>query len=385
LNQEVRRDEKGRLCHNAVSSSTARGKFVRKEVVVAVALVVLAAVTASSNPAFTSFDNLSNTALQVALLGVIAIAAGLVIITGGIDLSIGSMVSLSAVIVAKIAVSTQFGGMGKPLWLAIIVALGVATLLGAFQGMLISRLGLQPFIVTLGGMMCFRGIAQTITAGGNITINAIELPQLRNLRYTGPKFSVARGVDAFGDPVQDTFVLGAPILIFIGIALVAAYLLHFTVYGRRLYAVGGNREAARYAGVPVKATETSVYALSGLLAGVAGILNAANLGDTTHNMGNTYELYAIAAAVLGGVSLRGGEGTVLGIVLGAALFRLLENGINMVQPVIDRAVGSKNWNFNDSREIVIGGVILGAVLFDQASQAWRNYRQTRKPKAKPET
>lgn len=355
---------------------------MRKEVVVAVALILLCAVTAVSNPAFMSFDNLSNTALQIALLGVIAIAAGFVIVTGGIDLSIGSMVSLSAVIVAKIAVSPQYGGIGKPLWLAIVVALGVATLLGAFQGFLIARLGLQPFIVTLGGMMCFRGIAQTITSGGNITINAVELPELRNLRYWGPSFSVQGGVDAFGDPIPDTFVLGAPILIFIVIAVFAAYLLHFTVYGRRLYAVGGNREAARYAGVPVKATETSVYALSGLLAGVAGILNGANLGDCTHAMGNTYELYAITAAVLGGVSLRGGEGTVIGIVLGAALFRLLENGINMVQPIIDKRFGSQNWNLNNSREIVIGAVILGAVLLDQASQAWRNYRQTRRPKAR---
>jgi ribose transport system permease protein len=358
---------------------------VRKEVVVGIALVALCAVTAYSNPAFTSFDNLSNTALQIALLGVIAIAAGFVIITGGIDLSIGSMVSLSAVIVAKVAVSPEYTGMGKPLWLAILVALGVATFLGAFQGFLIARLGLQPFIVTLGGMMCFRGIAQTITSGGNITVSATELPQLRNLRYHGPTFSVQRGVDGFGEPLQDVFVLGAPVLIFIGLALVASYLLHFTVYGRRLFAVGGNREAARYAGVPVRSTETSVYALSGFLGGVAGILNAGNLGDVTHGLGNTYELYAIAAAVLGGVSLRGGEGTVVGIVLGAALFRLLENGINMVQPVIDRAVGSKQWNLNDSREIVIGAVILGAVLFDQATQAWRNYRQTRRPRAKAES
>jgi ribose transport system permease protein len=361
-----------------------RGTYVRKEVVVGVALLVMGAVTAYSNPAFASLNNLSNVALQIALLGVIALGAGLVIVTGGIDLSIGSMVGLTAVIVGKLAAGPEFTGMGKPLWLAIIVGVGVATLLGAFQGVLIARLGLQPFIVTLGGMLCFRGIAQTITQGGNITINDKEHPTFRHLREWGPSFSVQKGTDGFGDPLLDTFILGAPVLIFIGLALLAAYLLHFTVYGRRLFAVGGNREAARYAGVPVKATETSVYAVSGFLAGVAGVLYASYLGDITHGLGATYELYAIAAAVLGGVSLRGGEGTVIGVVLGAALFRLLENGINMLQPVVDRTFASAQWKLDNSREIVIGAVILGAVLFDQATQAWRNYRQTRRPKAKVE-
>ena len=351
---------------------------MRKEVVVALALVMLCSVTAVSNPAFTKFSNLTNTTLQISMLGVIALGAGFVIITGGIDLSIGSLMGLTAVIVVKISAGPQLGGMGKPLWLGLTAGIGVATLLGLMQGLMIARLGLQPFIVTLGGMLCFKGVSQTITQGGSMAVNDVDLPALRNLRFKGPSFQMERGVDGFGEPLIDTFVLGAPAIIFLIIAAVLAYLLHFTVFGRRLYAVGGNREAARYAGVPVKSVETSAYALSGFLAGVGGVLYAAYTGDVNHELGATYELYAIAAAVLGGCSLRGGEGTVVGIMLGAALFKLLENGINMVQPVVDRLFTSSNFKLDNSRNIVIGAVILGAVLLDQATQAWRRYRQTRK-------
>lgn len=355
-----------------------RGNHVRKEVVVAVALVILCTVTAISNPAFTKFSNLTNTTLQISMLGVIALGAGFVIITGGIDLSIGSLIGLTAVIVVKIAAGEHLGGMGKPLWMALVIGIGIATLLGLIQGLMVARLGLQPFIVTLGGMLCFKGVSQTITQGGSMPVNDVDLPALRNLRFQGPSFQMERGVDGFGEPLMDTYILCAQAIIFLAIAAVLAYLLHFTVFGRRLFAVGGNREAARYAGVPVKSVETSAYALSGFLAGVGGVLYASYSGDVSHELGSTFELYAIAAAVLGGCSLRGGEGTVVGIVLGAALFKILENGINMVQPVVDRAFPTSGFKLDNSRNIVIGAVILGAVLFDQATQAWRNYRQTRK-------
>jgi ribose transport system permease protein len=165
-----------------------------------------------------------------------------------------------------------------------------------------------------------------------------------------------------GDPL-----LPYPLLIFIGVALVATYVLHFTVYGRYLYAIGGNREAAEYSGVAVKRVEASSYVISSGLGGVAGVCYAAYIGQMSQQVGIAYEMYAIAAAVLGGCSLRGGQGTILGIVIGSAMMRVIDNGINMFQlPYVDPNGVQRIWRLNPNWTfVIIGAVILLAVILDQ--------------------
>jgi ribose transport system permease protein len=164
------------------------------------------------------------------------------------------------------------------------------------------------------------------------------------------------------------------------VAILSAYILHFTVFGRYIYAIGGNRDAAEYSGINVKVVETMTYVISGGLAGVAGVCYAAYIGQMSQQVGIAYELYAIAGAVLGGVSLRGGEGTVLGAIIGAAVMRVIDNGINMFQFKYRDAENIRriwrldpNWNF-----IIIGAVILVAVILDQVAHIVQANRRTRK-------
>jgi ribose transport system permease protein len=248
--------------------------------------------------------------------------------------------------------------------------MGIALLIGLAQGLLITRLNLQPFIVTLGGMLLIRGVSQTIVRGGSLSVSLVEGPggsQFRDLANEGLFYYR-------GDPL-----LPYPVLIFLIVALVAAYVLHFTVFGRYVYAIGGNRDAAEYSGIHVKRVETSTYVISAGLAGLAGICYAAYVGQVSHSVGVAYELYAIAAAVLGGCSLRGGEGTVLGIVIGSAVMRVIDNGITMFQYRYADAAGqaqtfrlNTNWTF-----VIIGGVILVAVILDQVVHIAQAKRRTR--------
>lgn len=324
---------------------------MRRELGMSVALILMCLGLWISNPDFLGHSNAINTLRQISMLGIFAIGIGFVIISGGIDLSIGSMVGLTGVIIAKIS-STQAGGLGHSLWVGIPVAVGIALLLGLLQGLLITRLNLQPFIVTLGGMLLFRGVSQTIAEGGTLSLGGSPLLKLAN-----------EGILPFGgEPL-----LPYPFVIFLGVIAVATYVLHFTVYGRYVYAIGGNRDAAEYSGVRVRRIETSTYVISAGLAAVAGICYAAYIGQMSQQVGIAYELYAIAAAVLGGCSLRGGEGTVLGIVIGSAIMRVIDNGINMFQLLYVDEEGIRriwrldpNWTF-----VIIGAVILVAVVLDQ--------------------
>ena len=174
---------------------------------------------------------------------------------------------------------------------------------------------------------------------------------------------------------------------FIGVALVATYVLHFSVFGRHLFAIGGNRDAALYSGVPVKRIECSTYVISAGLAGVAGIGYAAYIGQMSHSVGEGYELYAITAAVIGGCSLRGGEGTILGVMIGTAVIRVLDNGINMFKIPITNAAGQQvSWSLSDNwRNVIIGAVILAAVILDQMSHVLKNRKRTATAQAKPVT
>jgi ribose transport system permease protein len=322
------------------------------------------------NPDFVGSDNMRNTAGQIAMLGIFAIGTSFVIVTGGIDLSVGSIIGLTGVLIAKVS-SPAIGGMNYNIWLGIGVAMGTALLIGLVQGLLITRLGLQPFIITLGGMLLIRGVSQVITDGGTISLGSNS--PLRDF-YGNGLFYTGRAPDLLP-------LIPYPVLIFLIGIVVATYLLHFTVFGRYIYAIGGNRDAAAYSGIPVKRVETITYVISAGSAGIAGICYAAYIGQMTHTVGVAYELYAIAAAVIGGVSLRGGEGTVAGIVIGAAMMRVIENGINLFKINVhgqDWRLGSK-WNF-----VVIGAVILVAVTSDQIVHLMQERRRTRQAGPKPQ-
>ena len=314
-------------------------------------LLAIVATTASRiasaavvEPRFLSAYNLQNLARLVAFLGLIALGQGIVIVAGGIDLSVGAVVGLAALLIALLSGPAPLPAAlaavlpGHPLAVATSVALVMAAMvgLGALQGAMITGLGLQPFIVTLGGMMAMRGVAHVLTRGGTAGL--------------GP------GHDAFRGLAGGT-VLGAvpiPVVVLLGAAVLVHALLHHTVLGQSLYAIGRNEEAARYAGVDVGRVKRIAYTLCAALAAAAGVLYAAYLPSVQPAFGTAFELYAIAAAVLGGCSLRGGEGTVLGILAGAVLMRLITNGINLLGI-------STHWEL-----VVIGVVIVAAAVLDVA-------------------
>ena len=337
---------------------------MRREIGIGVALFVLCLGLWVSNSDFLGPSNAINTLRQISMLGIFAIGISFVIITGGIDLSIGSVIGLTGVLIAKMS-SPNAPGLGYPLWVGILVGLAAALSIGLIQGLLITRLRLQPFIVTLGGMLLIRGLSQTIVEGGTISLGGSPLLGLAN----GGVLQL--GLDA---------LIPYPMLIFLGTIAVATYVLHFTVFGRYLYAIGGNREAAEYSGIAVQKVETLSYVISAGLGGVAGICYAAYIGQMSQQVGVAYEMYAIAAAVLGGCSLRGGEGTILGIVIGSAMMRVIDNGINMFQlPYVDPDGIPRIWRLNPNWTfIIIGAVILLAVVLDQVVHVVQDKRRLRR-------
>ena len=242
---------------------------MKRELGMGAALAVICLALFISNGDFLGQSNAVNTLRQISMLGIYAIGVGFVIVTGGIDLSVGSVVGLTGVIIARIS-SQATGGGGHSLLLGIVVALGVALLIGLAQGLLITRLNLQPFIVTLAGMLFIRGISQTVVQGGTLSLGTSPLLGLAN----GGLFMHG------GDPLVPW-----PLLIFLGVIAGGGYVLHATVFGRYLYAIGGNREAAAYSGIPVKRIETTTYVISAGLAGVAGVCYAAYIGQMSQQVG----------------------------------------------------------------------------------------------------
>jgi ribose/xylose/arabinose/galactoside ABC-type transport system permease subunit len=293
----------------------------------AIAIAVEILVFGLIAPGFLSFANLVNVSLQTAITGILAVGMTLVILTGGIDLSIGSVVALAGVSAAYVAGVN--GALALPAALA--VGLGV----GAITGVLVAGFRVAPFVVTLAGLTVARGVAFLLTGGRSVG-------------------SLPEGFTFLGQAVP----LGLPLPVWILAFVVAAghFLLARTILGRQIYAVGGNPEASWLAGVPVQAVLLAVYLLNGLLAGLAGAILAARLGAGIPNSGQLYELDVIAAVVVGGTSLTGGRGGVLGSLLGALFIGTLNNGLNLsgVDPYLQK--------------IVLGVVILAAVLIDSAGR-----------------
>jgi ribose transport system permease protein len=303
----------------------------RKELSLLLLLLVLCTVVSLRNPQFLSVANLQNMSRLIGTFGIFSIGAGMVIITGGIDLSVGSVFALLGVVLSMSLTEWHW-----PPILAVVVVLAMGATIGLIHGLLITRLQLQPFVVTLCGLLLYRGIARYVTEDTTKGFGAGGFEWLRHLG-TG---------NLSGIPL--------PFVLLILVSVFMSVVLHRSVYGRRLFAVGRNAEAARYSGINSNNVITGAYVISGSLAGIAAILIAFytnSISPSSH--GNFYELYAIAAAVLGGCSLRGGEGSIVGIVIGAALLQALRNLVNLLD-----IPGSLDF-------AVMGAVILIGVIADQ--------------------
>lgn len=286
-------------------------------------------------PNFLKSENLVNIANQIAVIAIIAIGMTMVIITGGIDLSVGSLIALSAVLAARLirdyAGAEQASVMGMTL--AGTAAVLVCGTIGAFSGTMITLFGIPPFIVTLAVMLIGSGMAYTLAAGQSI----YQLPD--SFVWLG------RG-EGFGKIPNAVMLMGV-------LYLIAHVLMGRMRLGRHIYAVGGNREAARLSGVPVSRVLVFAYTTSALLAGLGGVIMASQLKSGSATYGNMYELYVIAAVVVGGTSLSGGEGKMFGTLIGAFTIAVIQNGMNLTNVE------------SYTQKVVLGGVILGAVLLDR--------------------
>lgn len=271
------------------------------------ALYILAALllvaTITRGTIFWSGTNLTNLLLQMSIIGVVVLAELIVVLTGGIDISVGSALGLAAVVAAG-----MFGG--PSIFLGLLIALIVGGVIGALNGWMVAFRGLEPFIVTLGMLALARGLVYAY--GNGIPI----LPKVASTYAT----------------IGQTTVLGIPVLALIWVAAVAGigFALNRTVWGRRVYAVGSNKEAARASGIPVESVLWSVYILAGLLVGLGGWMFLCRFGAGTSTAGNLMELEAIAAVVIGGARLTGGYGKVFGAVVGTIIFAVIANLLSLL-------------------------------------------------------
>lgn len=289
-------------------------------------LIVLFVALTIATPHFLTAINLASVARQTAVINIMALGMTLVIITGGIDLSVGSI----------LAIAGLFGTMGikdgLPIPIAIFIGIAAGLLCGFLNGLMITQLRINPFIVTLGTLEAFRGLALVVSKG----LPVHEIP------------------DSFSF-LGDGNLLGIPFSLWV--LAVCSVLMHLvlehTKLGRYAFAIGSNSAAAYYAGVPIKFHLTAVYAIAGMLAGLAGMIEASRLMTGQPTAGQGYELQAIAAVVIGGGSLQGGEGSVVGTLVGAFIIGLLSNGSDLlgVNPY---------W-----QQVIIGAVIIAAVAFDE--------------------
>jgi ribose transport system permease protein len=321
----------------------------KKELSIAILLIVLCVFTGLKNHQFLGTANVENLSGRIGMYGIFSIGAGLVIITGGIDLSVGSVFALQAVVLSLLLVNKNHAPV-LPWPLATLLAMLLVAGLGLIHALLIAKLRLQAFIVTLCGLLIYRGVARVLTEDGTrgFIINKMDPSQSLKFLYWLATGVVGLHIGTFH------LSLKMPFIILLVIAFLTWILLHHSVYGRYLYAVGRNEEAARFSGIKTEWVIGGAYVLNMILVGIASIIHAVDIQSIQPGAhGSIFELYAIAAAVLGGCSLRGGEGSIIGIVLGTALLQLLRNLVNLL-----------GWP-SQLDYVVTGGVILAAVMVDQ--------------------
>jgi D-xylose transport system permease protein len=351
-----------------------------------IALLVLASALALADPTFHTARNLSNVVRQVTIVGIIAIGMTMVILIAGIDLSVGSVVGVAAVVV------TLLMQAGLAVWIAVpVTLLAVGGLIGLWNGFWIAHYRIPPFIITLGMLTIARGVALTLSGGSSVPVadpsfaglGGGYIPPMATLvilaasallyiimlvqNFRGSATSGGHGnfervaagaiIGAIGFALA-VYVFGSgdglpvPVAIFVVIAAAAIFVLDHTRFGRRLYALGGNEEAARLSGINIYQTKMIVYVTVSLLAALSGILLASRLNGASPNLGTMFELDAIAAVVIGGTSLAGGSGTIGGTIIGALMIGVLNNGMSLL-------------GVSSFYQLIIKGLIISlAVWFD---------------------
>ncbi|SKA77776.1 ribose transport system permease protein [Caloramator quimbayensis] len=294
-----------------------------------IGLLALCVIISIITPRFLNVNNLLNVLTQVSVNAVIAIGMSYVILTGGIDLSVGSILAITGAISASIIVKSN------SVFLAIIAAIIIGALIGAFNGIIVSKGKIQPFIVTLAAMTIFRGVTYVYTNGTPISGLGRDFTFIGNAKVIGIPF---------------------PVVITLIVFLIAYYIINETRFGRYVYALGGNEDSTRLSGINTDRIKMIVYIVSGIAAAISGIIVTSRIGSASPNAGSGYELDAIAAVVLGGTSLSGGEGSITGTIIGAMIIGVLNNGLNLmnVSPFY--------------QSIVKGLVILLAVLIDKRNK-----------------
>lgn len=303
--------------------------------IILLAVVIQVIVFSMLSPQFLTVDNLVNVALSIAITGVLAVGMTFVILTGGIDLSIGSVLAVAGIVAAICAKS--FGEFG--ILVGLVAAISVGVVSGLFTGIAVSRFKVPPFVVTLAILTIARGLSFIIADKYAGSTSVSDLPS---------GFAFLGREKLFGLPV--------PVIVMLLVFAIGWFILTQTRFGRYVYAIGGNSEASFLAGINVKSVTTWVYVLNGFLVGLAGAMLASRLGAGLANAGMQYELDVIAAVVVGGTSLMGGKGSVVSTLFGAIFIGVLNNGLNLagIDPYLQK--------------IALGVVILLAVLADQINK-----------------
>lgn len=322
------------------------GHFARTYMIIGVLILFIVALAILTHGNSIAPVNMVNVIRQVSAIGIIGVGMTFVIITLGIDLSVGSILGLSAVVAASLAQVpggslVKFQGIDVPVLLAVVAGLGVGALAGFTNGVLIAKFRLAPFIATLGMMSIARGLAYIYTGDG------------RPFSGLKPEYNFLGQGYLFNDPKVPLSGIPLPVVLFIAVALIATFVLSFTKFGRYTYAIGGNDVAARVSGIRIPRVTILIYTISGLLAGLAGVLWSARIGSGNSTLGQGIELDAITAVIVGGTSFKGGIGKIWGTVVGALLIGTINNGLDLL-------------NVSPFLQIVVKGcIIIVAIIIDE--------------------
>ena len=322
------------LIPKSLSWKTGRGysNDSLQKITAAAALLLMCIFFSFASQYFLRVDNLLTIAMQTAITAITAYGMTFVIISAAVDLSIGSTIAVTGVVMAMLVKA------GMPIWSAIIICIAVGSLIGALNGFLVSKMLLPPFIATLGSQMALRGLSLVITDARPVYVD------------NSPQFKLLAQTKLFS-------IIPIPVLYMLVLGLVAAFILRKVVIGRNIFAVGSNEEAARLSGINTVKVRIFAYLFSGCMAAIAGILLASRVNSGQPTIGVGYEANAIAAAVIGGASMRGGHGSISGTILGAFIMGVLMNGLNLMNV-------SQNWQV-----FATGLVVIFAVYIDKIRRA----------------
>jgi inositol transport system permease protein len=312
------------------------GEWLRKYLILVILVAVVGLLTLATGGKFLQAQNLINVVRQMTPIAILAIGLTVVIISTGIDLSVGSIIALAAVVATSLAqqpdaTNLMYPGLHLPVIAPVLAGLGVGAACGLVNGLLIAGFRIPPFIATLGMMTAARGLALIYSNG-------------RPISKLTPEFNFLGQGEPLGLPV--------PIILLALVAIIAQVMLHYTRFGRHVYALGGNEQAARVSGINAGRVKLGIYAFSGLLAGLAGMILAGRIGSGNPTLGTGYELDAIASAVIGGTSFTGGIGTVWGTIVGALLIGSLNTGLDLLNV-------SNFW-----QQVAKGVIIVLAIIID---------------------